>query len=68
MGTKKRPNTAPVAVNRGDVFATFLHEAQTIGREVVARREFTEQVTAFLKTKGLVEEFEAFRAPKSDKG
>jgi hypothetical protein len=72
MGSKKRSNNPVLEIGKpvkqGNVFATFLEEAQQLGREVVARRAFDEAVGAFLKEKGLVEEFETFRAPKSDDG
>lgn len=61
MGAKNKPKSAP-AVTQGNVFATFVHEAQQIGQEVVARRAFDDDVSEFLKEKGLVEEFEAWRS------
>lgn len=52
---------APPPVTEGNVFARFLHEAQSIGNEVVARRALQGEIAAFLAQKGLVAEFEAFR-------
>lgn len=75
MKRKKSPNKAPqqapqkTPVMNGDCFVTFIHEAQSIGNEVVARREFCSDVVEFLGTKGLVDEWarwrEAKRAPRS---
>ena len=53
--------TALVPVNQGDVFACFITESNALIQEVRARRIFTEEVTAFLKAKGLLQEFETFR-------
>lgn len=73
MSKKKSPNkapvnqnaaqtpAAPVPVTQGNVFATFIEEARSIGAEVTARRALHNEVAAFLQSKGLIEEFEAFR-------
>ena len=66
MAKKKRSSPAPKqpappAVTQGNVFATFLQEAQSIGNEVQARRAFQNEVGAFLAEKGLIDEFEAWR-------
>ena len=70
MKRKKSPNKAQqmpqkVPVMCGDVFATFLHEAQSLGNEVVARRKFDEDVVAFLKEKGLFAEWQAWLGTKN---
>lgn len=70
MSKKKRPNPPIVQpenppVRMGNVFATFLREAQMIGNEVDARRELQNDVAMFLKEKGLVDEFEKWRAAKA---
>lgn len=66
---KKKSRNAPVPQNppclQGDVFATFIDEASKIGNEVAARRRFDAQVSAYLKEKGLVEDFEAWRLKRS---
>lgn len=54
------PQQAP-AVTQGNVFATFLQEATSLGNEVMARRALQNEIGAFLAQKGLVDEFEAFR-------
>lgn len=70
MKRKKSPNKAPqpilqkTPVMNGDCFATFLKEAQSIGSEVVARREFDADIIVFLTEKGLLEEWTARRAAK----
>ena len=56
--------TAPVSVLRGDVFATFVHEAKSLGDEVVARRAFDDDVGAFLKERELLADFEAWRVAR----
>jgi hypothetical protein len=69
MSKKKRPNkpstktaavSAPPPVTQGNVFATFLQEAQSIGNECMARRTMQGRVAVFLEMKGLVAEFEAW--------
>lgn len=73
MSKKKRPNQKPTApaqpsgpiphvtpVTYGDIFATFVDEARQIGNEVVQRRAHQDAVDAFLKSKGLVDEFTAW--------
>lgn len=71
MSKKKHPNP-PVKlvqenppVRMGNVFATFLREAQSIGNEVEARRALQNEVAAFLNEKGLADEFEAWRAARA---
>jgi hypothetical protein len=69
MGKQKRQivqRPTPIAVNKGDCFATFLAEAQSIGNEVAARRAFDAEVEAFLKERGLLETFEVWRASRSN--
>ena len=73
MSKKKRPNkvTTPVAVAppkkpvlEGDVFVRFIDEARSIGNEVAARRQYEDDVVAYLTTKGLFQEWSAWRAAK----
>lgn len=68
MSKKKRPDKAPVPppapVMHGDVFRTFVAEAQSIGNEVVARRAFDNDVGEYLESKGLRSDFDAWRAKK----
>lgn len=82
MSKKKRPNqhsqktvTVPIKpaivmhqtpVTHGDVFVTFLREAQSIGNEVEARRQMCADVEAFLNEKGLAEQFKAWRAARAE--
>lgn len=61
MSSKKG---AKQPVDTKDVFATFIAQASAIGNEVDARRRFDEDVTAFLKDRDLVGDFEAFRAAR----
>lgn len=63
-GTQPSPQKTPVM--QGDCFATFLREAQSIGNEVVARREFCADVVEFLETKGLVDEWAQWRKAKHE--
>jgi hypothetical protein len=66
MPKKKRPSKAPQKIMvkppvlQGNVFATFLQEAQSIGNEVEARRKMQNEMGAFLAEKGLVDEFNAW--------
>jgi hypothetical protein len=48
----------------GDVFQTFLHEAQSVGREVIARREWAADVVEFLESKELLVEWSNWRKAK----
>lgn len=73
MSKKKHPNKAhqkplvqrpPPPVLHGDVFRTFVDEARSIGNEVVARREFDLDVVEYLRSKGLFDEWCAWRAAK----
>lgn len=67
MTKKKRPNKpvqekpAASPVTQGNVFATFLLEASSLGNEVEARRKFDNDVGVFLSEKNLVREFETWR-------
>lgn len=76
MSRKNRTNQSmpvkpagPLPVLHGNVFATFLQEAQSIGNECVARRAYDADVAEYLTQKGLFEEWvawrEAKRAPKA---
>jgi hypothetical protein len=57
--------TAPPApVLAGDVFRAFVDEARSIGNEVAARRLYDEDVVAFLREKGLYDEWAAWRQAK----
>lgn len=75
MSKKKRPNQATPAqrptalpVLHGNVFSTFVSEAQSLGNEVMARREYDADVVEYLSQKGLMDEWskwrEAKRAPR----
>lgn len=69
---KNRPNklkTAPAGtyVKAEDVFATFVHQAASLGNEVAARRCFDEDVAAFLKERELIEDFNAFREQRGNR-
>lgn len=66
MPKKKRPNNAPSAVLNGNVFATFVKEAQSIGSEVVARREYDADVGEFLKERGLLVAWADWRKAKRE--
>jgi len=68
MSKKRRPRPAPARtaqnaangprpVVHGDCFRTFIAEAQSIGNEVVARREYDADVVEYLKEKGLFEDW-----------
>lgn len=66
--SKNRPSPIPPDyVHKNDVFATFVDQAQSLGNEVAARRRFDADVSEFLKTKGLVAEFETFRKSREPK-
>ena len=52
-------------VQRGEVFAAFIDEGVRVVRELAARRKFCEQAGEFIKSKGLLEEFEVFRTAES---
>lgn len=69
---KNRPNklkTTPAGsyVKAEDVFATFVHQAASLGNEVAARRAFDEDVAAFLKERDLIDDFEAFRKERGNR-
>ena len=74
MSKKKRPIPKPAQapaivmqktpVTHGNVFAAFVSEAGQIGEEIAARRRFQDEVGAFLAERGLVADFEAWRATK----
>lgn len=58
-----------MAVNLGNVFASFVHEAQSIANEVVARRRFSADVADYLNEKGIAEEFALWLAKRdADRG
>jgi hypothetical protein len=59
------PQPAPQPIVYGNVFATFMKEAQSIGSEIEARRALQNEVAAFLAEKGLVDEFEAWRKARA---
>lgn len=70
MSKKKRPQKTavvptPSPVTQGNVFATFMREAQSIGNEVEARRAFDNEVSIYLKEKSLVDDFEGWRKARS---
>lgn len=48
----------------GNAFHTFIAEAQSIGNEVAARRAFDADVSEYLKSKGMIADFEAWRAKR----
>lgn len=66
MPKKNRPNKAPAPspVLHGDVFHTFISEAQSLGNEVAARRAFDMDVCEYLSQQGLADAFEVWRAAK----
>ena len=55
----------PVPVRQGDVFATFIHEATSLGNEVVARREQGVFFREYLAERNLTADFEAWSAAKT---
>ena len=57
---KKTPVPANPPVLSGNVFATFMHEAQSLGQEVEARRRHDVAVGEYLTQKGLGEDFAAW--------
>lgn len=70
--SKNRPNKLKATkageyVRAEDVFATFVHQAASLGNEVAARRAFDEDVAAFLKQRDLIEDFEAFRKERCNR-
>lgn len=66
MGRSKRQNSQPPKFVEGkDVFATFIAQADMMGQEVAARRAFDEDVSAFLKERKLVEDFDSFRKARA---
>ena len=66
MPKKNRPGTppAPKPVMHGDAFHTFIAEAQSIGNEVAARRQFDADVGEYLRVKGLADDFSAWRTER----
>jgi hypothetical protein len=52
------------AVLHGDCFHTFVAEATSLGNEVVARRQYDEDVVEYLQSKGLFDDWSAWRAAK----
>lgn len=63
MGTKKDPKQT---VMKGSVFASLLEEMHSAAEEIAARRKWGEQVSEYLKSKSLIEDFEAWRKAKDD--
>lgn len=59
---KKTVPAKKVPVVQGDVFATFIAEAQSLGNEVVARRRFADELAAYLDERQLVDDFAEWRA------
>lgn len=76
MSRKNRPNKQPAKlgpqpasvqpqpITYGNVFAAFVQEAQSIGNEIDSRRRFGKDVEDYLKVKGLVDDFVAWRQAK----
>lgn len=71
MSKKNRANKVPnmpaaarLPVIHGDCFRTFIDEASSLGNEVMARRQFDADVAEYLKQKGLLEEWGAWREAK----
>ena len=64
MKTKKSPEK-PKTVVAGDVFQTFIQEAQQLAMELNARRVWGNDVGKFLAEKSLIEEFEAWRKARA---
>lgn len=68
MSKKKRPSNVPaptkLPVLHGTCFTTFIEEATSLGNEVTARRAFDADVAEYLKQKGLLEEWDAWRKAK----
>ena len=62
---KPSASNAPSPVTAGNVFATFMREAQSIGNEVEARRAFDTEVSVYLKEKSLVDDFEGWRKARN---
>lgn len=62
----KSPET-PQPVTQGNVFATFIKEAQILGNEIEARRAFDREVGVFLAERDLVPEFEKWREARKPK-
>lgn len=62
--SKRKPAAAVPAskpVLQGQVLFTFITEAREMGTELMARRHFDADASAFLKEKGLTAEFSAWR-------
>lgn len=51
----------PEPVRKGNVFSTAVEEMVALFQEVRARRVFDQHAAQFLKSKGLLEEFEKYR-------
>lgn len=66
MSKKKRLNPQPAAlpVLHGRAFTTFIEEAMSLGNEVTVRRAYDADVAEYLKQKGLLEEWDAWRKAK----
>lgn len=67
MERKNKAQTTPDHVETKDVFATFVAQADMIGKEVAARRAFDEDVADYLKEKGLIEDFESWREKRASR-
>lgn len=72
MSKKKHPQASTsipasppkLPVLHGTCFTTFIDEAHSLGNEVMARREFCADVVEYLKQKGLMDEWGAWREAK----
>ncbi len=62
--TSEKPEEAPV-VRRGEVVATFFLEMKEMIDELGARRRFDNVFGDYLREKGLLEEFNEWRAKKN---
>ena len=62
--TKKNRPKPPSPVLHGNAFHAFIAEAQSIGNEVAARRQFDADVCEYLELKALADDFSAWRAAK----
>lgn len=56
---------SPDPVQKGSVVANVVRELVELSNELDARRRFDEDVTAFLKERGLIADFDAFRKVRS---
>ena len=60
------PKAAPAAVTVGNSFITVLSEMLMFVRELESRRQFDNEVVAWLKEVGLTEDFDTWRARKQE--